>query len=84
MSLYPELQEPEMEAPVVDKRGKVWDSTDDGGNNKAKVLANVLMNQDMMIGIFEVYFGNPFLWLKSCGDGEKSFYFERRNVQKEN
>ena len=31
--------------------------------NKAKILADVHMDQDMMIGIFEVYLGNPFLWL---------------------
>ena len=32
-----------------------------------------------MIGIFEVYLGNPFLWLKSCYDGEESYHLERRN-----
>ena len=32
MSLYPELPEPEVEAPVVDKWGEVQDSTGDGGN----------------------------------------------------
>ena len=42
--------------------------------NKANVLADVHMDQDVMIGIFEVYLGNPFLWLQSYYYGREFQY----------